>query len=447
MSRSLIQLSAVKAILRPHAYATREQVEAYQNRQVRRVIKHAYENVPYYRRLFDQHGIKPAQIQAVGDLASLPVTSRKDLQSQPDTEIVARGMRPQSLIARPTSGSAGEPLIVRRTWAEERLLNAFRRRAMKEYGLRARDKVAYVTLKGTSEPRDYQLPLSALQVVGFHRRTVIDSRLPTEEIVRCLRSFRPEVLVGYAGALARISAAMDETDRQAIRPRFVVAGAEMLTAQMRETIAATFEVPVYDMYGSHEFNLIAWQCKAGSAFHTCDDAVIVEVLKNGKAAPAGVPGEVAVTSLHSFAMPFLRYRLGDIATAGADICNCGQPFSTIESIQGRTYVRFSLPGGRSVYSFELWAIIRAAASWVSVYQLTQEQLGAFVLQIVTRGKPVAGEPAALTEELRTALGPGVELKVQLVREIPADTTGKYRAFRTQLDSTDAGTMAMEVADF
>lgn len=81
---SLNQFSVMRSILRPRRYATREQIEAYQNRQLQRVIAHAYEHVPYYRRLFDLHGIAPEQVMTVGDLASLPVTSRKDRQSLPE---------------------------------------------------------------------------------------------------------------------------------------------------------------------------------------------------------------------------------------------------------------------------------------------------------------------------------------------------------------------------
>lgn len=294
---------------------------------------------------------------------------------------------------------------------------------MSEYGLRARDRVAYVTLKGSADSRDYQLPLRMFQAVGLHRRTVIDSRLPIAEVVRRLRNVEPDVIVGYAGALARISAAMTEEGREFIRPRFIVAGAEVLTAPMRQQIEAAFAVPVYDVYGAHEFNLLAWQCSDSRSFHTCDDAVIVEVLKDGRPAGPGERGEVVATGLHSFAMPFIRYRLGDVVTKGDETCRCGQPFSTIESIQGRTYVSFPLPGERSIYSFELWSIIRAAAAWIGVYQLVQQRLDRFVLRIVPRERPVEAELTGLTETLRTTLGPGVELEVQLVPTFRQTPTG------------------------
>jgi phenylacetate-CoA ligase len=413
---------------------TRAEIVANQDKLLRRLITHAYENVPYYRRLFDLHNIQPGRIQTAVDLGSLPISSRRDLQSGGDIERVAQGINPDNLIARPTSGSSGEPLVVRRTLYEERLLNLFRRRAMNGYGLRARDKIAHITLKGTLDIHDQQFPLALLQAAGFYRRIVIDCLRPLEEIRRSLRHFRPDAIVGYASVLARLSQSSEIKDEYAIRPRFVVSGGEVLTAQMREQIEAAFGVPVYDVYGSHEFNLIAWQCKSTGMFHTCDDALIVEVLNDGRPAHKGERGEVVATGLHSFAMPFIRYRLGDIVTKGEEVCRCGQPFSSIESIQGRMYDCFPLPGSRSIYSFQLWSIIRQATSWISLYQLVQEELGRFVLLIVTCRLPVAEEIAMLTEAIGAALGPGVDLEVRLVREIPSEPSGKFRAFRPQVVS-------------
>ncbi len=430
MLASLNQLSAIPSILRARPYATRGQLLAYQNVRLRRLVAHAYENVPYYRRLFDEHRVEPARVLTAGDLVALPVTSRRDLQSADDAEIVARGVDRAALISRPTSGASGEPLVVRRTWSEERLLNSLRRRAMGEYGLRARDKVAYVTLKRSPDARDHQLPLRLFQSAGFYRRSVIDCLLPPEEVVESLGRFKPDVLVGYAGVLARVAETIGRGGAGSIRPRFVVAGAEVLTAEMRERVEGAFGVPVYDVYGSHEFNLLAWQCKASSSFHTCDDGVIVEVLKDGRPARPGERGEVVATGLHSFAMPLIRYRLGDVVTKGEGACGCGQPFSTVESIQGRAYESFALPGRPPVYSFELWSAVRAAASWVSVYQLAEERPRRFVLRVVPRVTPSEGERAALAEALRAALGPGVESEVRLVGEIPAGAAGKLRAFVT-----------------
>ncbi len=138
------------ASLRPKSFFTlrsllrrpsvsRAEIEAFQCSRLRRLVSHAYEKVPYYRRLLDRQGLKPQDIRSLADLAAIPVTSRKDLQSLPAAEVCAAGLEPARLVVRPTSGSTGEPVRLRRTWFEERLLSVYRQRAFRDFGLRATD--------------------------------------------------------------------------------------------------------------------------------------------------------------------------------------------------------------------------------------------------------------------------------------------------------------------
>src|SRR5512135_1584645 len=91
-------LFTLHSLLRP-SHVRRERIVAFQNTQLRRLIAHAYENVPYYRRLFDQHGIKPHDVRNVADLPAIPITLKKDLQLLAPEEVVARGVNPGHLIA------------------------------------------------------------------------------------------------------------------------------------------------------------------------------------------------------------------------------------------------------------------------------------------------------------------------------------------------------------
>ena len=108
-------LATMSALLR-HSHASREHIRAFQDHHVRRLVTYAYENVPYYRRLFDQHGVKPGDIRGAADLPLIPITSKRDLQSRPVEEIVARGIDPTRLLTHRTSGSSGEPFTIRRPY-------------------------------------------------------------------------------------------------------------------------------------------------------------------------------------------------------------------------------------------------------------------------------------------------------------------------------------------
>ena len=415
-----------------HPHVTRKKIIAFQNKQLRRLVTHAYNDVPYYRRLFDQKGLKPKDIQTVDDLSAIPITSKRDLQPLPVEDVITRGVDPRRLIIRKTSGCTGEPFTVRRAWLEERLLGTFRLRAMHYFGLRLTDKRTMIRLLKPNDPNDNQLPLQILQAMGLYRMLQIDCRKVPEEILRSLEHFRTNVLVSYPGVLAQIAG---DSICPAIHLRFIVVGGEVLTHLMRHQITKTFGAPLYNTYGSHEFNLIAWECKDTHELHTCDDSVIVEVLKNGRPAVEGERGEVVGTNLHSFAMPFIRYRLGDIVTKGSETCGCGQPFSTIRDVQGRMIDYFPLPGGRVIHPYEIVVmILRDSAPWLRQYQLVQEREDRIVLKAATWATPSSQKVAQLEENVGKLLGTDVEFQMILVPEIQLEPSGKFRVSRSLVKS-------------
>ncbi|MGH7799095.1 MAG: phenylacetate--CoA ligase family protein [Thermodesulfobacteriota bacterium] len=375
----------------------------------------------------------------MADLSAIPITSKTDLQSLPPEEVIAHGMDPKHLITHTTSGSSGEPFTLRRTWFEERLLGAFRLRALHYFGLRVRDRTVSIALLRPTHSSDFQLPLRILQALGLYHKVQIDCLLPPQDILHSLRDFRPDVLTGFSGVISHLAQIMNDNDRQVIHPRFVLVGAEVLTPLMRHQITKAFGTPVFELYGSHEFNLIAWECKRTGELHTCDDNLILEVVNEGRPAGIGERGEVVGTNLHSFAMPFIRYRLGDIVTKGLETCQCGQPFSTIRAIQGRMIDYFPLPGGRVLHPYEILAILRLdAASWIRQYQLIQEREDRIILKVVPSTTPQPQKIASVEESVTALLGRGVEFQVVLVPEIQLEPSGKFRVLRSLVNSAYEG---------
>jgi phenylacetate-CoA ligase len=425
------QLSTLRSLLRHHR-ATREEIVAFQNKHLRRLIAHAYHNVPYYRRLFDRNGLKPQDIRSVADLSAIPITSKKDLQQLPVEDVVARGVDPRCLIIHRTSGSSGEPFTIRSSRSENRLLSISMRRGAHYYGLHRTDKLAIMNIHSTQPTH---LLRRMFQLAGLYRMSRINSLLPPEEIVRALLQFQPDVFIGYAGVLARISELAGEAEHQAIRPRFIISRGDVLTPLMRQQITAAFAAPVYDIYGSRELRCIAYECKETREYHTCDDNVIVEVLKDGRTAETGERGEVVGTNLHSFAMPFIRYRIGDIVTKGSATCPCGLPFSTIRAVQGRMIDYFPLPGGSMIHPYEIGVETTLnKAQWIRQYQLVQEREDLIVLRVVPSVHPSPQELSRMQESAAAILGQGVEFRVLLVPEIQLELSGKFRVFRSLVKS-------------
>ena len=425
----LSRLSPLRGLWR-HLRATRNELEALQNRQLRYLLTHAYTTVPYYRRLFERHGIAPQDIRSVADLTQVPITAKQDLQLLPVDEVVSCQTNPARLIVRKTSGSTGMPFRIRRTWFEERLLGAFRWRALHDMGLRVTDRHAEIEEVEPVDPHDRQLLHHSFQRVGLYRQQRIHALQAPRDIVFQLRHFDPQVITGYSGVLARVAQGMSDADRRVLRPRFLVGHSDVLTPHMRQQISSGFSAPVFEIYDSNECNLIAWQCGETGELHTCDDTTIVEVIKDGRPAAPGERGEVVLTALHSFAMPFIRFRLGDIVTKGDSHCACGQPFATIRSVQGRMFDYFPLPDGRLIHPYEIIAILGEHAPWVREYQLIQKREDLIILSLVPAPSPSPQEVERLQTTVAKFLGQSVVFTIEIVPEIQLEPSGKFRVCRS-----------------
>jgi phenylacetate-CoA ligase len=410
-----------------HPRASREELLAFQSTRLRWVVRHAWENVPFYRAQFERAGVRPEDVRGIGDLARLPIVEKAELRSRPLAEITARGVDLEALLARHTSGSTGQPFTIRRTPAEDRLLYLFRLRAHRQCGVRVFDRTALLvepTIGGGERSRLRRVRHS----LGLFRLESLSCFEEPDVLLRQLDALSPAVVAGYPSTLALVAQRLRHADFPRIRPRTVLAGAEPLEPHVRERISGGLCAPVFDLYGAHEFGLIAWECPQGGALHVCDDNVILEVLRDGRPAAEGERGEVVATNLHALAMPFIRYRIGDLVVRGAQSCRCGQPFSLLRAIDGRAAHYLSLDG-RRVHPFEVTGrLLQGDVSWIDRHQLAQEREDAVVLRIAPLAAPPTGALERIEEIGRSTLGAGVRFRVELVDSFPLDPSGKFRSY-------------------
>jgi phenylacetate-CoA ligase len=422
-------------------------LQAHRDRAVRRLIRYAYAKVPYYRRLMDGHGVRPEDIGGAADIRRIPVTDRDTLQELTPDEITARGTRPDRLKTTRTSGATGKPIFIRRTWWEQRLHSLFWLRARHYFGLRPTDRIASISFVRSGPGHGLQLHQIPLRALGLYRKHRIDCCLQADEIADALYELRPDWVGGQAGAVARVGRLLMEDPRPPLRPRAVAAGGQMITPGMRRDIARGFDAPFHTGYASHEFGLIAWECKQTGKLHVCDDSLILELLEDGQPVGHGERGEVVGTDLLSYAMPFIRYSLGDLAVRGGSACPCGLPFSTIERIEGRTVDFFPLPDGRTLHPYRVVGAFLNIAPWVRRYQLVQEATDRIRLRIVPYRTPTPEQLEHVDGKIRPILGPEVDFRIELTDELDIRPGEKYRILRSRVtEGVDGSTEAQGAGD-
>ena len=281
-------------------------------RRLERMLHYAYVQSPLYRERFRQAGMTPADIRSTDDLRLLPVTTREDLR-QPEA-LLAEGYPRHRLRSSTTSGSTGRRTTTyfdEPAWVLAK--NLLKLRARQACGVRPWDRVALFQEDAPDQ--------TGARSGG--RRQAFTIHRPIEEILPAVRAFAPTVLYGFAGYFARLARAAGN----GVRPRMVFTSGELLDAATRRAIETGLGAPVLDVYGCTEVKEIAWQCPAREGYHVNADWLLVEV-DSDDPAPGRQAGRLLVTSLYNFAMPLLRYDVGDAGFA--DPWLLGTPSGTVD---------------------------------------------------------------------------------------------------------------------
>ena len=398
-----------------------------QNWRLQRLVWHAYAHVPYYRRVFVDHGLHPRDIDSVNDLRRLPMLSKADVSANLYMDMFADTHRKSEMHRIATSGSTGQPFVtyVDRQQLEIRFASTLR--SHEWTGWRFGDKQVRLWHQ--------TLGMSPSQVVreridaAMLRRTFIPAFELTDrglhDLGRRLEHIRPTLIDGYAESLNFLALYLRGGGRLNFRPKAVMSSAQMLTADTRKHIEEGLGAKVFDKYGAREFSGIAYQCDRSSDHHVLDESYIVEVLKEGRPALPGELGEVVITDLNNYSVPLIRYRIGDLAVAAdnSEVCDCGRGLSRLGEIQGRTQALVHCADGRWLPGTFFAHFFKEYAHLVQFFQVVQTEGGVFTLRIVKGPHWTTSEWNHLLAHLGAYVGSS-EVIVDYVDEIPLLATGK-----------------------
>ena len=368
--------------------------------------------------------MRPGDVKGVDDLCRLPVCSRPDLTRTPVSELLAPGIDPTTLCCHTTSGSTGEPITVRHSASESLFLKAVTLKAFMRAGAEVMDRRAIIALNGGDPVQP-----SFWARRGLYPWELLNTLIPPRRLAEILIAERPEIIVGFPGLLAEVAGEISAAGAKGYRPRFVAMAGETITDEIRQTVEAGFQCPARSFYGSHEHPLMALECPADALrYHVAEDLVLLEVIRDGRAALPGEEGEVLITALHSFAMPLIRYRIGDWAVQGESTCACGAAVQELGSIMGRVIERFTLPDGRRLHPLALVIPLMQSTDWMRRYQLIQEEVGRIRVQLLIYRQPTEGEVASARRTLRSVTGDGVNFVIEIVDRIDPHPSGKMRPY-------------------
>ncbi|MCU0611806.1 MAG: hypothetical protein MUE60_08470 [Candidatus Eisenbacteria bacterium] len=398
-----------------------EELADIQNAKLRQLIRHAHARVPVYRRLFDEAGIRPSDIQTVDDLPRIPIMSRRTLHESPLEDRLARGVEPDRCRQSATSGTTGIPLKLHVTPRDATLKSLTWARAFLSRGMRPWDRM--VAFIGQEHVRTAS---SWYERVGLWRRREVSTWAGPEAWVHEIRQWRPRALVGYVMTLRLLADHLLRAGIDDVTPSLVFHSSAVLDDVSRRFLEGTLRTRIVDIYGSDEAGCIAWECGACRGYHVSSDVLVVELLRNGNRVSPGEEGEVIITNLHAYAMPFIRYAQGDVARMSTEPSACGRGLPLLERIEGRTDDFLVLRGGKMISPHPVYHCIDhvpGIARWKAV-QHAVDQLTVYI-ELERRHEPAAIH-GAVRRNLQALLGPEVALTVETVECLPVDPSAKFR---------------------
>ena len=389
-----------------------------QMKKLRTILDYVYGNVEFYHRRFDSLGIKPSDIKQLEDLSKIPPTTRSDVVGNFPDGMVARGTDLSKCVERRTSGSTATPITVVFDKHDQAFRFAVFLRAMFECGFKVVDKLTTVSYYEEKVARWFQ-------ALGLLRRQNIQSMTSVDQVVQMLREYRPDVLYSYASYLANIAQSVRDQGIKEINPRLVFSQAELLDNRTRALVRSVFGREVMDTYGSSEFIRLAWECSEHSGYHIDADGYVLEFVEDGENVNAGEKGEILVTNLDAYAMPFIRYEIGDCGVPIADECSCGRRLPLMRNIEGRKDDFLILPNGRLVSprraTTSIWEVLGAEQ-----YRIIQKKKDLVVIELA-KGQGISERSIAQASGgLKELLGPDVQIRVDVVDHISTGKTGKLR---------------------
>lgn len=408
--------------------------------KLRNIVEHAYATSPYYREQWQAIGFVPAPDFGLEDLQRLPFLT-KDILREHKARLVSERFRPEQLELSYTGGTTGTQTAfyldhgcvvarVGRQWGILELCG-YRpgmRRAL-IWGVHT-DLLPEGVTGGLK--RRFRHYASSQEVLCC----TVMSEQALQDYHERLRRFRPEVIYGYPSAIAELATFIRDRGLEPIRVRTIITTAERLAKARRRLLQETFGGEVYDLYCTREYGCVAFECSVHQGMHIDAESVLVEITRDGKPVPPGQPGEITITDLQNYGMPFIRSRTGDLGVLSTQPCACGSALPLLKGLDGRDSEVLYRPDG-SVVAGLMLADLFMDMPPIQYAQFVQEKLNELDVLVVASADLSEEVEREAIRQVREIMGEEMTIRIRRVDDIArSERSGKYLEVICKLSRQD-----------
>jgi phenylacetate-CoA ligase len=421
-----------------------EEIIAGQLAQLRALLAHCRQHVPYYQDILHQARLKPADIQTLADLRHLPILQRRVYQEQ-FPSFQARSL-PAGMVKTAqgrTSGTGGVPIEVWQTnrvnlwwlacylrdlhWSQIDPRGSFasiRNLAMAGGNTQAAlDGIAYRCWSPLLEPLLETGPAYAMDIQQDPRRQL-----------QWLRQVQPHYLLSTPSNVVCLADLLQDSGERIPTLHAIQVIAETLSQDDQARIEAAFGVPVKNLYSCMEAGYVASPCPAGHGMHVHAENVLLEVLNDDDhpCAP-GETGRVVLTVLNNYLTPFLRYEVFDLVTLGPERCPCGRGLPLLTQIHGKIRPLFYLPDGRRKASHMLVHHLFHLHVYHQ-HQIVQRAVDHLIVRLVPNRHWADDSAGRVVQCIQDFFEAPIRVDVELLDRLPLTAAGKLRDVIIELET-------------
>jgi phenylacetate-CoA ligase len=415
-------------------YWSRKKLRKYQEKKLRSIVNYAYNHVTFYHYKFKREGIKPTDIKTIKDLSKIQIITKDDLKKEKPTQLLSTRSSTKGLRIQYTSGSTGKPFAIYLNNKEECWRKAISLRANIICGQKIRDK--WILIRAPhhfSDSSPVQKKLNILSPINLLVLRNFDYQ------INLLQKASPDIIDGYSGTLFLLAKEIENKDLTGINPRIIFGTAELINDKSSNFIEKIFDAPYYDQFGCSEFDRTAWECPEKVGYHMDVDSVITQFVdKEGKDVSSGEKGEIVYTSLFNYAMPFIRYAIGDLGVPSDETCSCGRSFPIMKIIEGRKDSFLVLPGRKKLSPRVLTNALSSFGYYSSINQFRVIQEKENLINILIEKQEDAIQDNFFKEALKTHfarefkfLFKNIKFEIKMQKILP-EKTGKRRTVISKL---------------
>lgn len=399
----------------------RKTIDDYQDRQLVRIVKHAAQHVPYYRNLFNDMGFDPSAFRGGADMHKIPLLDKETLRTR-QKEFIADNADQYGINWDSTSGSTGTPLhlIIDNSTKAHKLAAVLR--SYQWAGYLPWKKTFSIQSYAFDNPEDISRHYRFVNLWRFNSRLL--SKDTTIEVVEMINNIKPKIFIGYPFSILMLSRFAKEQGLSIHPPESIVTAGETLSEQRRAALERAYHCKVYDFFSLHEDVAVITECRYQTK-HICEDFAYNEIVDDhGQDASTRGIGELVGTGFYNYAMPLIRYRIGDIVRidTGDQSCKCGRQFKVVKEIIGRQNDYLETPDGRFLGNVLEHSIDNAKG--VIFSQCVQDAVDHIYLNLIIDDTFNDDSKVELEKGFRVRLGNEIKIDFKIVTELEKNKSGK-----------------------